>query len=104
MSYDYLDDDDIGFKLIDYGDDPDLGEQLREQPYFFSRSDIEKKIRKRLPRTLFLRSRKRKEDYKIVFESTQNMSTFLELFPENVYVYDDETTVGYYYMPIMRDR
>lgn len=96
MDYDYLDDDDIGIKLLDNGDYPHLDEHLYQLPYIFKRSEIEPEIRTTLPQTLFLRNKLRKQDYMIQFKKTDNLGTFLKLFPHRIY--DDRKTAGYYFM------
>lgn len=97
MAYDRLDDGDIGFKLVDNGDYPDIDEVLDKLPYLFMHSDIVREIRTRPPHTLYLRNLTRFEDYSIEFKSTENLATFLELFPNRTY--NDWKTRSYYFVP-----
>lgn len=97
MTYEYLNDNDLGFKILDNGNHPDQMERLNQLPYIFKRSDIEKAMKARPPQTLYLRSTKRKEDYEMKFLSTENLRSFLELFPERIN--DESRTVNYYFMP-----
>lgn len=96
MTYDYLDNGDMGFKLLDNKNYSDPNERLYHLPYLFKRSEIENAIRTRPPQNLYLRSTIRKEDYEIKFSNAENLRTFLKLFPNKVY--DDRKTRGYFFM------
>lgn len=97
MSYDHLDNGDIGFKVLENENHPSPDERLCELPYLFRRSEIVKEVRTTLSHTLYLRNKKRREDYMIKFRSTADLATFLKLFPKRAY--NDRKTAEYYIMP-----
>lgn len=102
MSYDYfVDEDDIGFKLLDNGDYENPDEHVNRLPYLFKRSEIKDEIRTTLPHTLYLRNKFRIRDYRIQFKSTENLSIFLEFFPERIF--DDRETADYYFIQCPRN-
>ena len=79
MAYDKLDNDDIGFKLLDGEDlNVDLNERLEQLPYLFKRSEIANEIKKTKThsQTLYLRNKTRMRDYEISFFRPDDMNAF----------------------------
>lgn len=97
LAYEYLDDDDLGIKLLGTDNYPKLDKEFDGFPLIFKRSEIENTIKTKHPQTLYLRNKARTEDYMIKFGSTKNLGDFLKLFPDRVY--DEQKTVGYYFIP-----
>lgn len=99
VAHEYLNNDDIGFKLLDNENHLDLDERLEKLPYIFKRSEIANEIRTSPPNTLYLRNITRAEDYEIMFQTIRNLNTFLELFPQSTY--DECATKDYYFIPYL---
>lgn len=101
MAYERMEDGDIGFKVIDNGNYPDMDEHILNAPYLFKRSDMKREIKTTVPQTLYLRNLTTLEDYRIRFFSPKDLGTVLELFPQRVY--DKFKTENYYYVPSTRE-
>lgn len=97
MKYEYLNNNDIGFRLIDNKSHPNPNSRLNQLPYVFKRSEIENAMRVSPLQILYLRNKTRAQDYEIMFKSTENLIRFLKLFPKAIN--DDSKTADYYSMP-----
>lgn len=96
IAYFHLSDKDMGFKILENENDPDLNARLSELPFIFKRSEMNTAMRTKPPLTLYMRNIKRSEDYEIVFSSLDNMTEFRKLFPGATY--NEHYTIGYYQM------
>lgn len=90
-----LDDNDVGFQILDETDTHDVTAVAGD--YLFKRSEIDNAIRSSPPRVLYLRNKSRMEDYFIHFSYEDNKKTFMDLFPDATY--NEYKTADYYFMP-----